>query len=169
MVNRNKLLLLLVSLLPLGAVAQIDFFVAAYDQFMVQTASDKLVPFGFRYNNQYGNNFLIEAGIFTSGETISNAKLTGPSFPGGESLEYWPEDPGYGIEAEVQNQDQVAGIITPGTYTFSGMGNTFDPSFIQWPTHAPNLRRHGGFRVWRSRLWGPTLLPIPFSILLSTL
>ncbi|NDV63591.1 hypothetical protein G0Q06_14100 [Puniceicoccales bacterium CK1056] len=122
--TRFPFFLLLMSFLPLGAQAQIDFIIAGYDQFMVQTSSDKLVPFGFRYNYRFGNNISVEAGIFTSGETITNGTFTGPSFPGGEPLEFWPEDPGYGIEAEVQNPEQVAGVISPGTYTFSGTGNS---------------------------------------------
>jgi hypothetical protein len=137
--NRTKILLLLVSLLPLCAQAQIDFFVGEYSQVMKQTAATKLVPFGFHSNYEYGNNYLVWASIATSGETITNAKLTGPSFPGGELLEYWAEDNEYGIEGEVKTLAEVAALITPGTYTFSGTGNTvgtFSES-ITYPSYSP--------------------------------
>lgn len=139
MSSQTKFILVFISLLPVGLLAQIDLFVAEYTADMRQTAADKIVPFGFSTDYRYGGNYLAFASIITSGETITGATLTGPSYPSGLALEYLPFDDEYAIEGDVRTLEEMTAIVSPGVYTFSGTGDSVGAfsENVTFPAYSP--------------------------------
>lgn len=121
--NKTRTLSMLAAgLFPLWSFAQIDLFLSEYTEVMVQTGADTLVPFGDHTNFQFGDNYLYFASIMVDGEVITGGTITGPSVPGGEALELDVDE--YLLEAEFTTIAEMEAAVQPGTYTFSGTGNS---------------------------------------------
>jgi hypothetical protein len=118
----KMILMLAAGMVPLWSAAQIEFFVAEYTQFMVQTGPDTLVPFG-DHTNGFDGNYQFFGSVLTDGsEIITGGTLSGPF--GTKDLQLLDDGDEYTYEPIFTTQQEMVAAVPAGTYTFSGTGNT---------------------------------------------
>ena len=100
---------------------QVEFFVTEYNQASYQLDESTLVGMGTR-NDWNWPSFSFYAAIDTVEltPTITNARLTGTSFPGDLSIPW--NDPGYDVFVEYASLQEMAGTFQGGSHAFAGTG-----------------------------------------------
>ncbi len=101
---------------------QIEYFVTEYNQASYQTDASSLVGMGTRTEwNWPSFGFYAAIDITDAADVISNAALSGPSFPGGLSIPW--NGAGYDVFLDYDTEQDMAAVLQGGIHTFSGTGN----------------------------------------------